>query len=146
MEKKKKNVIFNKSGSGNLTTKIAVPMSWLTQMGVSQEDKEVEIIFDGETIIIKKEFQEGREMKNTIEFGKFLQEAMKKKNINNFNTAQKLKLKIEVNKGFDALNDLMVLCLDLQCYIPGDVSDILIENEEARKNAILEICIGMIAE
>lgn len=145
MEKKKKNVIFNKSGSGNLTTKIAVPMSWLTQIGVSQEDREIEIAFDGETITIKKEFEEEREMKNTIEFGKFLQKAMKCKKINNFIVAQKLKLKIEVNKGFDALNDLMVLCLDLQCYIPSDVSDLLISEEE-RKNAISEICIGMIAE
>lgn len=145
MEKKKKNVIFNKSGSGNWTTKIAIPMSWLTQMGVSQENREIEIAFDGEAIIIKKEFEEKKEMKNTVEFGKFLQKAMNLKGMNNFKVAQKLKMKIEINSGFDALNDLMVLCLDLHCYIPSDVSDLLITETE-RKNAISEICIGMIAE
>ncbi len=57
MDERKLNVIFNKSGSGSITPKLNIPMSWIKSMGVSKEDREVIAIFDEEKqeIIIKKQ-------------------------------------------------------------------------------------------
>lgn len=57
MEERILNVIFNKSGSGSITPKLNIPMSWIRSMGVSKEDREVQAIYDEEKqeIIIKKQ-------------------------------------------------------------------------------------------
>ena len=55
MEVRKMNVIFTKGGSGSVTTKLSVPKTWLDKMGVTQEEREVFICFDGQRIIIDKE-------------------------------------------------------------------------------------------
>lgn len=54
MEKRKVKVMFQKSGSGSLSTRLAIPKKWVDEMGISVEDRNVAIEFDGETIIIKK--------------------------------------------------------------------------------------------
>ena len=53
-EKRVVKVMFAKGGSGSLHTKLNVPITWIRAMGVSQENREVEILFDGEKITIQK--------------------------------------------------------------------------------------------
>lgn len=55
MEKRDLNVSFYKAGNG-IGTKMTLPMPWLRKMGVTQEEKQVEIEFNEETqeIIIRK--------------------------------------------------------------------------------------------
>lgn len=56
MEERILKVIFNKSGSGSITPKLNIPMSWIKNMGVSIENREIVAIYNEETqeIIIKK--------------------------------------------------------------------------------------------
>lgn len=58
MEEKTAKVIFNKSGGtaskGGITNRITVPTSWIKDMGITPENREVKLVFDGEKIIVKK--------------------------------------------------------------------------------------------
>jgi len=54
MEKRNMNVIFTKGGSGSVTTKLAIPKSWVDQMGVTPDEREVIIEFDGKWITVRK--------------------------------------------------------------------------------------------
>lgn len=54
MEKKKRNIMFPKSGAGSISPRITLPITWLREIGVTEEKKEVEVIFTGKEIIIKK--------------------------------------------------------------------------------------------
>ena len=55
MEKRKANILFNKNGKGFLTTRITLPVPWIKDMGLSQDDREVIIEYDNDKITIKKE-------------------------------------------------------------------------------------------
>ena len=48
------NIIFNKAGSGSMSTKVSIPISWIRQMGISQEDRNAVLEFDGKQITIRK--------------------------------------------------------------------------------------------
>lgn len=61
-EKRVLKIMFAKGGSGSLHTKLNVPITWIRAMGVSQENREVEILFDGEKITIQKK-EEWNEVK-----------------------------------------------------------------------------------
>ena len=58
MQKKTAKVIFNRSGgtagSGGITNRITIPTTWVKEMGITEEKREVNISFDGEKIIIEK--------------------------------------------------------------------------------------------
>ena len=56
MKKKINNVSFAKSGKGNITPKISIPYTWIKEMGINEEDREILLIFDEEKkkIIIEK--------------------------------------------------------------------------------------------
>ena len=56
MEKRELNIIFGKSGAGNITPRLTLPKKWIDQMKVTPEDRGVEVCFNEETreIIIKK--------------------------------------------------------------------------------------------
>lgn len=49
MEVRNLKIIFNKSGDGYLSGKLSVPMTWLKDMDLTPEDREVEVIYDKET-------------------------------------------------------------------------------------------------
>lgn len=55
MQKKTEKVIFNRSGgtagSGGITNRITIPTTWVNEMGITEEQREVNISFDGEKII-----------------------------------------------------------------------------------------------
>jgi len=57
MEERKLKVLFGKSGNGYLTPRISLPISWIKDMGISQENRNVKVIFNEETkqIIIEKD-------------------------------------------------------------------------------------------
>ncbi len=56
MEERKLKVIFGKDGRGSTNTKITLPISWLKSMGISPEDREVNLKYDekDKKIIIEK--------------------------------------------------------------------------------------------
>lgn len=58
METKCKKIRFskstNKTGSISYSANVVLPASWVREMGLSKEDKDVVINFDGRKIIIKK--------------------------------------------------------------------------------------------
>ena len=47
MEKRKANVIFHRAGNGK-SAKITIPIPWLREMEVTEEKREVELLFDKE--------------------------------------------------------------------------------------------------
>lgn len=54
MEKRQINMMFQKGGSGSVTTRLAIPKSWVDKMGVTQDEREVIVEFDGERIVVRK--------------------------------------------------------------------------------------------
>ena len=53
-ESRQLKISFNKSGSGSISSSVRLPISWLKEMDISKEDREVEVIFNDREIIIKK--------------------------------------------------------------------------------------------
>lgn len=49
MEERKLKIIFNKSGDGYLSGKLSIPMNWLKDMGLTPEDREVEVTYNEKT-------------------------------------------------------------------------------------------------
>lgn len=59
MEKKILRLSFSKPGGtaskgANLSAKLSIPNAWLKEMGIDTENREVEVIFINNQIIIKK--------------------------------------------------------------------------------------------
>ena len=55
MEKRKLNISFYKAGYGT-SCRLTIPRPWIKELGISPEEKEVDLIFDKENnqLIIKK--------------------------------------------------------------------------------------------
>ena len=55
-ETRELNVMFAKSGSGSKTTRLTIPMKWVKDMNITEDDRNVEVTFnkDDKTITIKK--------------------------------------------------------------------------------------------
>ena len=49
MEARKLKIIFNKRGDGYISGKLSIPMTWLKDMNLTPEDREVEVIYDEDT-------------------------------------------------------------------------------------------------
>ena len=56
MEERKLNISFAKTGNGYLTSRLAIPITDLRDMGITPEDRSIKYIYDKEKkqIIIKK--------------------------------------------------------------------------------------------
>lgn len=56
MESRKLKISFNKSGRGTLTPKLALPTLIIRDMGITEEDRDIELLYDEEKkeIILKK--------------------------------------------------------------------------------------------
>ncbi|MCC0682538.1 AbrB/MazE/SpoVT family DNA-binding domain-containing protein [Clostridioides sp. ES-S-0005-03] len=54
--KRKLNINFSKSGNGYETTKLSIPIIWVRDMGLTQDDRTVVVEYDehNQTITIKK--------------------------------------------------------------------------------------------
>ena len=53
MEVRKAKMIANKSGAGSSTFRATLPSSWVREMGLDEEKRNLKLYFDGERIIIK---------------------------------------------------------------------------------------------
>ena len=42
------------AGAGSKTYRTTLPSAWIKELGVSEEDRDLELTFDGEQIVIKK--------------------------------------------------------------------------------------------
>jgi hypothetical protein len=58
MEKREAKIIFNKAGGtaskSAFTNKLSIPTKWIKEMGLSPEERDVELIFENNKITIKK--------------------------------------------------------------------------------------------
>ena len=56
MEVRNLKIIFNKSGDGYFSGKLSIPMTWLKDMNLTPEDREVEVAYNQEekSFIVKK--------------------------------------------------------------------------------------------
>jgi len=54
MDKRQAKTLFVKNGNGSYSTRLVLPISWLKAMGVSQEDRLLDISYDGNSITISK--------------------------------------------------------------------------------------------
>lgn len=50
-------IIFNKAGSGSISSKLALPKDWVNKMGLSPENRQVVAVFNADEnyILIKPE-------------------------------------------------------------------------------------------
>ena len=53
MESRTNNVMFSKNSAGNPSPRITLSLIWLKKMGISAENREVKMTFDGKRIIIE---------------------------------------------------------------------------------------------
>nr|DAX19244.1 MAG TPA: Toxin SymE, type I toxin-antitoxin system [Caudoviricetes sp.] len=56
MEKRDVNISFYKAGNGGISNRITLPKKWVEKIGITPDDRNVEIILDekNNSIIIKK--------------------------------------------------------------------------------------------
>lgn len=48
------NIMFNKNGSGNVTTRVSLPVPWVKELGFTEEDRQATIEICDDKIILKK--------------------------------------------------------------------------------------------
>lgn len=53
MEKRQLKIIFTKSGAGNITPKLSVPIVWLRELGITPEEPHITLEIQGNEIILK---------------------------------------------------------------------------------------------
>ena len=54
MEERTTRVIFGKNGTGSTTNKVTIPVPWIKALGITEEERNVIISFDGDSIVIQK--------------------------------------------------------------------------------------------
>ena len=56
MEKRDVNISFYKAGTGGISNRITLPKKWVEKIGITPENRAVEIVLDEEnnSIVIKK--------------------------------------------------------------------------------------------
>ena len=58
MEERKAKILFNRSGGtagkGGITNRVTLPTKWIKEMGLTEDNREVFISFDGQKITIQK--------------------------------------------------------------------------------------------
>ncbi len=60
METRKSKMTVNKGGNGGVTFRATLPVSWIRQMGLNEDNRDLKLEFDGEkiTIVNNKEEKE----------------------------------------------------------------------------------------
>lgn len=54
IDKRNANIIFGKSGTGSNTAKISIPVTWLEDMGLDEDNKAVNISYVDKKVVIEK--------------------------------------------------------------------------------------------
>lgn len=52
---KRKKVSFRKSGSGSMTPSITIPITWLREMGIDMDNREIVVYKHNNSIVIRKD-------------------------------------------------------------------------------------------
>ena len=47
-------IMFNNDGKGTYTNRISLPKTWISKMGITQEERDVIVKFENNKIIIEK--------------------------------------------------------------------------------------------
>ncbi len=59
METRKRKLMINKAGGtagkDSVNYRVSLPAPWVKDMGLNKDDRDLELIFDGEKIFIKKD-------------------------------------------------------------------------------------------
>lgn len=58
MEIRNAKMVVNKSGSGSSTFRATLPATWIREMGLSENVRDLKLTFDTEKIIIEKDMEE----------------------------------------------------------------------------------------
>ena len=58
---------FNKSGSGSLTPRVTLPASWIEELNITPEDREVIVTLLDDSIVIRKSIQNAGTLENAID-------------------------------------------------------------------------------
>lgn len=59
MSKKRLKVNFNKGGNGGVSAKLTLPITMVRELGLNEENKFIDVVYDdGKIIITKSESQE----------------------------------------------------------------------------------------
>lgn len=66
MEARRLHIIFNKAGSGSMTTRLTIPKKWMNEMKISPADRDILAIYDGNNITITKESDIMMELKERL--------------------------------------------------------------------------------
>lgn len=66
-ESRKLKITFTKGGSGSTTCKLGIPTKWVNDIGLTPDDRELEVEYDSETksIMIKKFSSKSKEGKSS---------------------------------------------------------------------------------
>ncbi|MGF7059301.1 hypothetical protein [Brassicibacter mesophilus] len=70
MEKRKARMIVNKAGAGNSTFRATLPALWIREMGLSEDDRDLKLFFDGKVITIKNNEEEIIMLEKLLEIAK----------------------------------------------------------------------------
>lgn len=54
MIERKLKISFNKGGNGSLCTRLAIPITWIRELGIDENDREVIVKLDDNKIIVEK--------------------------------------------------------------------------------------------
>lgn len=58
MEERKAKILFNKSGGTAkgtaITNRVTIPTSWVKELGITEDNRDVKLIYDGYKITIEK--------------------------------------------------------------------------------------------
>lgn len=54
MEERKAKILFNKTGNNSITTRVTLPVTWVRELGATQEDREVILTLKDNKITIEK--------------------------------------------------------------------------------------------
>ncbi|MDK2584237.1 AbrB/MazE/SpoVT family DNA-binding domain-containing protein [Romboutsia sedimentorum] len=53
-EERNLKISFTKSGSGSESTRVSLPIKWIRELGITPDDREVEVTLEDDKIIISK--------------------------------------------------------------------------------------------
>ncbi|MGL5797406.1 MAG: AbrB/MazE/SpoVT family DNA-binding domain-containing protein [Cetobacterium sp.] len=56
MKKRELKISFTKSGSGSDSSRITLPITWIKQMGLNIDKRDVEVNFNGATRFVMKSY------------------------------------------------------------------------------------------
>lgn len=137
MRKRNVNISFNKGGTGGLSPRMTLPITWLRGMGVDPDNREVNIYSVGKTIIISKDdIEEDLKSIETVIRRKEIIEDLKKYNADHAFYADQflkdLEIPEELLKDEEFIKEAtaanpVILRFVKDCYITREIAEIAVK-------------------